>query len=145
MIARKAIPNRLKEAEAVYKGITVLGRQVRQFDSVEGITPERLGVLDVICKRGPVSVGALADEMCVRPATMSRMISAIDSDGLIQRTPDKNDGRGMLISLSAKGRRAFIRANERSLQRLEESLRNLSEEEIDSLMELGKALKSFYS
>src|SRR6185369_6007721 len=81
-----------------------LTRQLRNMELPQGMTPERLSALAVIDKRGPISVTALADKEMVRPATMSRMVSALVDEGLCRRSEDKNDGRGVLVSATSKGR-----------------------------------------
>jgi DNA-binding MarR family transcriptional regulator len=138
------MPAKARDVQAVLDGASVLGRHLRQLNGVHGITPERLGVLASIAKYEPISIGSLAQESNVRAATMSRMISAMDEDGLIVRKANKNDGRGVLISLTRKGKRVYTQANRKSLQELEVSLSQLSEDEITMLLNLVKALSSFY-
>ena len=86
------------------------------------MTPERLSALAVIEQRGPISVTALADKEMVRPATMSRMVSALVDEGLVKRSEDKNDGRGVLVTTTSKGRRLYQRAQEQRLQHFAEAL-----------------------
>ena len=85
-----------------------LSRQLRTLELPHGMTPERLSALSVIDKRGPISVTALAEKEMVRPATMSRMVTALVDEGLVKRADDKTDGRGVLVSTTAKGRRTFL-------------------------------------
>lgn len=130
--------------EQVYDGIAVLGRQFRHVESIEGVTPERLEVLRLIGKKGPISVRLLANGFGVRSSTMSRMLSAMEEVRLLRRVADKEDGRGVLISLTPKGRRVFARASKKSHQMLEDALRKLSDEEVNTLIDLANALSSFY-
>jgi DNA-binding MarR family transcriptional regulator len=104
------------------------------------MTPERLSALAVIDKRGPISVTALADKEMVRPATMSRMVSALVDEGLVKRAEDKNDGRGVLVSTTPKGRRAFIRAQHSRLQHFSEALESLTPEQLEAMRSLASAL-----
>jgi DNA-binding MarR family transcriptional regulator len=105
------------------------------------MTPERLSALSVIEKRGPISVTALADTEMVRPATMSRMITALVEEGLVKRSDDENDGRGVLISITPKGRRAFQRAQEQRLSRFAVILESLSNEQLVAMRDLSEALE----
>lgn len=105
------------------------------------MTPERLSALSVIEKRGPISVTALADNEMVRPATMSRMITALVEEGLVKRSDDKNDGRGVLISVTPKGRRAYQRAQEQRLSRFAEILESLTDEQVSAMRNLSEALE----
>jgi len=105
------------------------------------MTPERLSALSVIDKRGPISVTALAEKEMVRPATMSRMVTALVDEGLVKRADDKTDGRGVLVSTTAKGRRTFQRAQEQRLAHFAEVLDSLSNEQLTAMRNLTGALE----
>jgi DNA-binding MarR family transcriptional regulator len=106
-----------------------------------GMTPERLSALAVIEKNGPISVTALADREMVRPATMSRMVSALVDEGLVKRSEDKNDGRGVLVSSTPKGRRVYQRAQQQRLQQFAEALSSLSPDQLSAMRSLAAALE----
>ena len=118
-----------------------LSRQLRNMDMPDGMTPERLSALSVIEKKGPISVTALADKEMVRPATMSRMVSALVDEGLVRRKEDKNDGRGVLVSATPKGRRAYQRAQQQRLQQFAEALNSLTPEQLSGMRNLAAALE----
>jgi DNA-binding MarR family transcriptional regulator len=118
-----------------------LSRQLRNMDLPERMTPERLSALSVTDKRGPISVTALADQEMVRPATMSRMVSALVDEGLVRRQEDKNDGRGVLVSTTPKGRRAYQRAQQIRLQQFAEALSALTSEQLSAMRSLAAALE----
>jgi len=118
-----------------------LSRQLRTLELPHGMTPERLSALSVIDKRGPISVTALAEKEMVRPATMSRMVTALVDEGLVKRADDKTDGRGVLVSTTAKGRRTFQRAQEQRLAHFAEVLDSLSNEQLTAIRNLTGALE----
>ena len=118
-----------------------LTRQLRNMDLPQGMTPERLSALAVIDKRGPISVTALADKEMVRPATMSRMVSALVDEGLVKRSEDKNDGRGVLVSATSKGRRAYLRAQQQRLHHFANALSSLTPEQLSAMRSLAAALE----
>ena len=118
-----------------------LSRQLRTIELPEGMTPERLSALSVIDKRGPISVTALAVNEKVRPATMSRMVTALVEEGLVKRGDDKTDGRGVLVSTTPKGRRVYLRAQEQRLQHFAEVLESLSNEQLTAMRNLTSALE----
>jgi DNA-binding MarR family transcriptional regulator len=109
------------------------------------MTPERLSTLSVIDKNGPISVTALADREMVRPATMSRMVSALVDEGLVRRREDKSDGRGVLVSVTAKGRRIYHRAHQQRLEQLAEVLNGLSKDQLASMKNLAALLEHLTS
>lgn len=118
-----------------------LSRQLRNMDLPQGMTPERLSALSVIEKRGPISVTALADKEMVRPATMSRMVSALVDEGLVRRRDDKTDGRGVLVTTTPKGRRAYLRAQQQRLQQFTQALTSLTSEQLTAMRSLAAALE----
>ena len=128
-------------AALLHEQFARLTRQLRTIELPHGMTPERLSALSVIDKRGPISITALAENEMVRPATMSRMITALVEEGLVKRGDDKNDGRGVLVTTTSKGRRAFQRAQEQRLQHFAEVLDSLSGEQLSAMRNLTSALE----
>jgi DNA-binding MarR family transcriptional regulator len=81
-----------------------LRRQLRDL-AIEGdLTPSQTAVLTRLWKEGDSSASALADAERVRPQSMAAIVAALDQRGLIERTPDPEDGRRQMISLTETGR-----------------------------------------
>ena len=133
--------SRSEVAALLHEQFARLTRRLRTLELPNGMTPERLSALSVVEKRGPISVTALADTEMVRPATMSRMITALVEEGLVKRGGDKNDGRGVLVSVTPKGRRTFQRAQEQRLTRFAEVVESLSDEQLVAMRDLATALE----
>jgi DNA-binding MarR family transcriptional regulator len=132
---------RFEIAALLHEQFARLNRQLRTLELPQGMTPERLSALSVIDKLGPISVTALADKEMVRPATMSRMVTALVEEGLVKRSDDKSDGRGVLVSATPKGRRTFQRAQEQRLQHFAEVLDSLNDEQLAAMRSLTSALE----
>jgi DNA-binding MarR family transcriptional regulator len=128
-------------AALLHEQFARLTRQLRTMELPQGMTPERLSALSVIEKRGPISVTALAENEKVRPATMSRMVTALVEEGLVKRSDDKTDGRGVLVSATPKGRRTYQRAQEQRLQHFAEVLDSLNDEQLAAMRHLTSALE----
>jgi DNA-binding MarR family transcriptional regulator len=122
-----------------------LSRQMRNIELPDGMTPERLSALMVIEKHGPISVTALAGRELVRPATMSRMVTALVNDGLARRHEDKDDGRGVLITVTARGRRCYRKANEQRLELMRRALGELDRDQLSAMQGLAAALERLSS
>jgi DNA-binding MarR family transcriptional regulator len=118
-----------------------LTRLLRSLELPQGMTPERLSTLSIVRKRGPISITALADNEGVRPATMSRMVSALFEEGFVKRSADDSDGRGVLVTATPKGRRAFQRAHEQRLHPLAEALSSLTGEQLAAIRNLAAVLE----
>lgn len=51
-----------------------------------------------------LSQSQLVERLCVEPPTVTKMLQRIEADGLIERRPDREDGRVSRVYLTAKGR-----------------------------------------
>jgi DNA-binding MarR family transcriptional regulator len=128
-------------AGALHDRLSRLSRQLRSIELPQGMTQERMSVLAIILRSGPISVSALAQHERVRPATMSRMISGLEIDGYVERLSDATDGRGVLVIATSSGHEAFAKARERRLTQLAMALGELPEEHFSALSDLTAALE----
>lgn len=95
-------------------------RRVREVDGEMGITPARASALSVLVFGGPCTLTELARAEQVTTATMSRLVTAMEAEGLVRRQPDIRDGRAALLHATAKARRILERGRARREQVLEE-------------------------
>ena len=83
----------------------VVGRLHRRIriDGRESIPPLQLSALATLEQYGPLRLSELARREAVTAPTMSRVLAALDEQGLVIRSPDPNDARGVQIVLSEDG------------------------------------------
>jgi DNA-binding MarR family transcriptional regulator len=81
-----------------------LSRRIR-IDGGESVPPLQLSALVTVEESGPLRLSELARREAVTAPTMSRVLSALDEQGLVVRAADPQDARGVLITLSAEGAR----------------------------------------
>jgi DNA-binding MarR family transcriptional regulator len=104
-------------------------RALRRHDLLSGVGPARLSALSVVVFRGPATLGELAEAEQVRPPTMSRIVAALERDGLVRRQPDASDGRRAHIHPTAAGRKLLEKARGRRVAELAEWVKALSPRE----------------
>jgi DNA-binding MarR family transcriptional regulator len=80
-----------------------LNRRIR-IDGTESLPPLQLSALVTVEKEGPLRLSELARREGVTAPTMSRVLSALDDQGMVRRAPDPGDARGVLVSVSDEGR-----------------------------------------
>ena len=117
-------------APQVHEAFSRLSRRLRALNLPFGLTNERLSTLAAIGDHEPVSISALAAAEIVTVPTMSRMVDALEAKGFLRRRDDKLDSRAVLISTTAKGRRAYQRATQQSLSHLKGTLKTLAPEQL---------------
>ena len=142
---RRSTENTREIAGLLHDRFSRLTRQLRHMPLPAGMTQERLSALSSIINDGPISVTALADREMVRPATMSRMVSALVDDHLARRLENKTDGRGVLVAITAKGRSAYQRAHKLRLQQLGAALKDLPQDQLATMYKLAEALQRLSS
>ena len=107
-------------------------RRVAREDGHAGVSGPRLSVLSVlVLGGGPRTVGALAKAERVTAPTMTRLVQAMERDGLVKRQDAPHDARAVHITATAAGERILRRARERRLARLNHLLSATSAQEID--------------
>lgn len=131
--------------EALATGLNSAGihlvRRLRQADVALGITPSRLSALSVVVFGGPSTLAALAAAEQVTPPTMTRLVAALEADGLVTRRPDPTDRRAITIEATAKGRRVMERGRGLRVERLIEQLEGLAPRDLDTLERAVEVLR----
>ena len=98
-----ASPGPADVAEKLHSAAIHLLRRLRRQDVATGQTAPRLSALSVIVYGGPLTLGALAAAEQVRPPTMTRIVAALEADGLVQRAPSTEDRRVTLVRATPAG------------------------------------------
>jgi len=119
MKARRKGRSRAAVADRLHSLAIHLLRRVAAADQRSGVTGPRLSVLSVlVLGGGPRTPGALAVAERVRPPTMTRLIQAMEVEGLVARAPSRDDARSTIIRATAAGQRVLRRARARRLAAL---------------------------
>jgi DNA-binding MarR family transcriptional regulator len=92
----------LRRADRFYASLRV---------SPDGLDLERAAyfLLSRIAGGGPTRLSALADDACLDLSTVSRQVGALESVGLVARTPDPTDRRAVLVEATPTGQEVFAR------------------------------------
>lgn len=124
---------------------TVLQRHLARADAGTGLTRARLSALALLVLGGPRTLGELAAAEHVRPPTMTRLIQAMEADGLVVRTPNPHDGRSVVIEATAGGVAQLEAGRARQIAPLAASISGLAPAERERLEDaadlLGQVLR----
>src|SRR5262249_21281422 len=102
---------REETAELLRLAVARTARRLRQQAGRE-LSPSRAAALSTIARDGPLTPSALAAIERISRPTTSRLVARLRDQGLVECTPDPEDGRSYLVALSEGG--AALRALRRS-------------------------------
>ena len=102
--------------------VTKLNRRLRS-NALGGISPAQASALSMIERLGSPALNTLAAAEQVRPPSMTRIVDALESDGLVEEA----DRRSSRVSVTAAGRRELTTIRSRKTAFLERRLAALSE------------------
>jgi DNA-binding MarR family transcriptional regulator len=126
--------SRREAADRIHSAAIHLLRRVREVDArAMGLSPARASALSVLVFGGAHSLTELAEAEQVTAATMSRLVTALQQEGLVRRYPDVNDARAIRLESTAKARRILERGRARRLDLLEQLLSEAAEYEIEAV------------
>jgi DNA-binding MarR family transcriptional regulator len=104
-------------------------RRLRTQRVDTSVTLTHLAALSTLKRHGPMSPGELAAHERVQPPSMTRVVVALESRGLVTRTPHPTDGRQVIIDLTpaaealisdeARAREAWLAGRMQQLSREE--------------------------
>ena len=127
-------------AERLHSAAIRLLRRLRKTDADGGLSGPQASALSVLVFGGETTLGRLAAAEQVRPPTMSQLVKELERGGLVQRRADPNDGRGVRLSATRKGREVLELGRARRLRRLVAALGARSAEERRLLTEAARLL-----
>jgi DNA-binding MarR family transcriptional regulator len=125
-------------ADRIHSASIHLLRRVAREDAAVGVSPARLSALSVLVFAGPKTVSELAAMERVKVPTMSRLVAAMEGEGLVRRDPHGSDARAVVLSATAKGRRVLDRGRELRLSLLERLLSAASARELATVREAAE-------
>ena len=113
------------------------------------LTPTRSSLLLNIDRRGPVRLSEVGGDEGLNPTMLSRSVSRLVEDGLVQRSSDDGDRRTAWVSVTEQGHTLAERMRQQRTETLNRGLEGLPEEQrqilaqsIDALEALGEQLRS---
>lgn len=120
-------------ADRLHSAAIHLLRRLRRQDDASGLSAPRLSALSVIVFGGPLTIGALAAAEQVQPPTMTRIVTALEQDGLAVREPSAEDGRVVHVRATRAGERLLQQGRLRRTRALANELAALPPEDLAAL------------
>ena len=89
---------------ALYAATNAITRVYRPLLKEIGLTYSQYLALLVLWESGMVRTGEIAERLQLPTHALSPIIDRLEEAGLVERLPDPDDGRAVVISLTADGR-----------------------------------------
>ena len=133
MTSRKREPRAEALADQLHSSAIHLLRQLRREDDASGLSAPRLSALSVVVFGGPLTLGQLAAAEQVKPPTMTRIVTGLEKEGLVQRIGDVHDRRLTRIRATDKGQRILTAGRARRVEKLATAVKQLDPGELAEL------------
>lgn len=98
---------------------------LREMLSQSGISEQKWRVLRVLDEGGPLDQKAIARQACLLLPSLTRMLQAMEAEGLVARATDADDRRRTVVTITEPGRAMIASHASQSdaiLNRLEQRL-----------------------
>jgi DNA-binding MarR family transcriptional regulator len=117
-----------------------MSRWLRKHE-LAGLTPTQLSALATVERAGPVRLGDLAAAERIAPSTLTRLVSALEERGYVQRCAVPGDARAAAVSVTDQGRSVLERIRAQTTTQLAEGLLLLPPEQLAALAAALPALE----
>jgi DNA-binding MarR family transcriptional regulator len=120
-------------ARALLLCVGLLRRRLRQVPGAGALTFPETAALGRLARGGSAAAADLARQEQISPQSMGATLNELEARGLVKRQADPSDGRRILLSISAAGRREFNRRRNARVEQLAKGLAGFTESELAQL------------
>lgn len=138
----KDLPIVSSELRSVLRQGSYVMRLLDHGDSL--LTTRNLATLNTLANR-PLSVSWIARINGFTQAAASQLVNRLEADGLVMRSTDPQDRRGVLVEVTPKGHESRLIEAQRRNSALKEYLQDLNDEELHKLREALPLLNRVFS
>lgn len=121
----------------------MLKRRLRERGGTGDLTPSQTEVLRQLHHHGSATVSRLARLVGIRPQSMGTVIAGLEAKKLVSGSPDPNDARQTLISLTRRCRNRIAKGDTSRQDWLASQIERLSPEEQAHLCAAADILRRF--
>ncbi len=93
----------VEDIAALRGAVLILARRLRHQQAGDELSPSEAAVMGRVGRAGPMTPGQLARSEHVQPPSMTRIIERLEARGFLDRTPDPDDRRQVLVSRTEAG------------------------------------------
>jgi len=120
-------------ARALLLCVGLLRRRLRQVPVADALTFPQTAALGRLDRGGPAAAADLARQEQITPQSMGATLGELEARGLVNRQRDPDDGRRILLTISATGRRELNRRRNVRVEQLADGLADFTASELAQL------------
>ena len=135
-----AAPEEAIDVARLRVAIARVSRRLRRHE-LAGLTPTQLSALATVERSGPLRLGDLAAAEGIAPSTLTRLVTALEDRGHVERCPVPGDARASTLAITARGHAVLERIRQESTTLLADSLHTLTGEQLAALAAALPALE----
>ncbi len=132
--------NREQQIQQYFETIICLNRSIRAGKrnplKKTGINRAQFGLFFLIARNGKLSVKEIAGNLGVTSSAATQMINGLVKSEIVERVVDEKDRRVVIVQFSEKGRKQFENFKSGHLEKVNEMLKVLNNQELDQLLQL---------
>ena len=113
---------------------------IRDMLAESGISEQKWRVIRVLAEAGPLEQTHLAGRACLLLPSLTRIARAMEQDGLITRSVDKDDRRKSIVSITDKGRTILADHAQASAAIFESFSKRFGADRMEQLLDLLEEL-----
>lgn len=113
----------------------------REMLSASGISEQKWRVLRVVHEREPVAQARIAEEACLMLPSLTRILKAMEQDGMLTRATSEDDRRATLVRLTDKGHALIAQHSQRSAEIAEKLAEDFGRDRLEELLDLLEDLR----
>ena len=145
MASRATRPGPFTTADALHSAAIHLLRGVRKEDAQSGVGPARLSALSVLVFAGPMRLTDLAAVEQVKPPTMTKIVTGLQTAGLVRKGIDRADRRATRLEATPRVVKLLQEGRRRRVDRLARALATLAPDDLEVLARAARLVERIVS
>lgn len=131
----------MRPAEQLFTAIQQAALRFRSLDNELGLSPARGSILATLRNAGPRRVSELARDQGVAQPTITKLVIAMEEEGLVTRRSDPRDRRGIIVDLTETGLSLAKRSRARKIEWVASALGEAADEDLAAAVAIAEQLE----
>ncbi|MGV9860818.1 MarR family winged helix-turn-helix transcriptional regulator [Gordonia sp. NPDC003425] len=131
-------------ARRLRPALTRLYLALRRHTPIPEYSAAQASGLAVLLDHGPMRMGEFAERESIRMPTATALVDGLRKNGLVERRPDPDDRRAVIVELTDHGRAVLTRVRNERDDVLAAAIAQLTDADRDRLADAAPALRALH-